>query len=124
MNRLNRGRVNYQFGKGRVSNDLRQLEMSVHKRQRKRSSNQYDVFGNRIEKDVTYSGQATTTTKFAMDGWNPATPATYGNENFSIYADLNADGSLATRYIRGDVVDQIFARIGSSSGTAWYLLDN
>ena len=82
----------------------------------------YDVFGNRSEKDVTYAGQGTQVTKFAMDGWNPATPATYGNENYNVWADLNGDGSLATRYIRGDVVDQLFARIGSS-GTAWYLVD-
>ena len=70
----------------------------------------YDVFGNRLEKDVTYAGQTTQTTKFAYDGWNPATPSTFGNENFTVWADLNADGSLATRYIHGDVVDQLFAR--------------
>jgi YD repeat-containing protein len=31
----------------------------------------YDAFGNRIESDVTTTG--TVTTKFAMDGWDPAT---------------------------------------------------
>jgi hypothetical protein len=30
----------------------------------------YDVFGNRIEKDVTV-GSTTTTARFVVDGWNP-----------------------------------------------------
>jgi len=84
----------------------------------------YDVFGNRIEKDVSYAGQATQTTKFALDGWNPALAGNIGNTAFNVWADLNADGSLATRYIRGDAVDQLIARVSPSGAPAWYLVDN
>ena len=83
----------------------------------------YDVFGNRLEKDITQGTSATVTTKFVYDGWNPATPSTFGNENFSVWADLNADGSLATRYIHGDVVDQLFARVSPSGTPSWYLVE-
>ncbi len=70
----------------------------------------YDVFGNRIEKDVWQTGGSTTTTRLAYDGQN-------------VWADLTSSNALQTRYIRGDVVDQIFARISSSGTAAWYLTD-
>ena len=68
---------------------------------------------------MTYAGQATQVTKFAYDGWNPATPATVGNENFSVWADLSATGSLTTQYLYGDKVDQIIARVDSSGNANW-----
>ena len=87
----------------------------------------YDVFGNRLEQDVTpyTSGTAGTTTgqKYALDGWNAALGASpIGNENWNVWADLNADNTLQTRYVRGDGVDQVFAEVGSS--THWTLTDS
>ncbi len=43
----------------------------------------------------------------------------------SLYADLNGSNALQTRYLRGDALDQLFARItGGTGGTAaWYLAD-
>ncbi len=78
----------------------------------------YDVFGNRVEKDITFAGQATQVQRFAYDGWNPAKKGTLGTSGWDVWADLsvNSDGSssLTTRYIRGDAIDQLFARIGAS----------
>ncbi len=70
----------------------------------------YDVFGNRIEKDVWQTGGSPTTTRFAYDGQD-------------VWADLSGSNALQTRYIRGDVVDQIFARVSSGGTAAWYLTD-
>ncbi len=70
----------------------------------------YDVFGNRLEKDVWQTGGSTTTTRFAYDGQD-------------VWADLTSSNALQTRYIRGDVVDQIFARVSSGGTAAWYLTD-
>src|SRR5262249_8277100 len=81
----------------------------------------YDAFGNRIEKDVTTNG-VTTTTRFALDGWDPAKAGASGNAGWDVWADLNSSNQLTTRYFRGDAVDQLFARI--DSGTAyWELTD-
>jgi len=44
-----------------------------------------------------------------------------------VIADLDGDGSLTTRYLRGDVVDQLFARIDTDGETTtpfWYLTDH
>jgi RHS repeat-associated protein len=87
----------------------------------------YDAFGNRIETDVyTHSSGVTTTTRFAYDGWDPAKGTGTGNENFDVWAEMDGSSSLTTRYMRGDVVDQVFARMTFSSGsftTYWYLTD-
>jgi YD repeat-containing protein len=71
----------------------------------------YDVFGNRIEKDVwTQSGGSTTTTRMGYDGCN-------------IWADLNGSNLLQTRYLRGDEIDQLIARIvATGTPTAWWYL--
>jgi len=85
----------------------------------------YDALGNRIETDVTQSG-ATTTTRFAYDGWNPAKGAGTGNSNYDVWAEMDGSSSLTTRYLRGDVVDQVFARMAYSGGvytSYWYLTD-
>src|SRR4030095_7625332 len=71
----------------------------------------YEVFGNRSRKIVDADGEggaSAVTTKFAQDGWNTAKGTPVGNENWDVLADLNGDGSLASRYLRGDVVDELF----------------
>jgi len=83
-------------------------------------SYEYDAFGNRIEQSVVTAG-GTTTTKSAMDGWDPALKGSAGTSNWNVWADLSSAGALQTRYVRGSEVDQLFANI-SSSGTASYLL--
>jgi RHS repeat-associated protein len=74
----------------------------------------YDVFGNRIEKDVWTQAQgSTTTTRMAYDG-------------VSVWADLDGSNNLLARYLRGDQVDQIIARMvasGSNVGEAIYMTD-
>jgi RHS repeat-associated protein len=83
--------------------------------------------GNRIEKVVDLDGDGedpAVTTKFALEGWNPAKSASpVGNENWDIWADLDVGGSLTTRYMRGDAVDQIFAELGAG-GPLWTLTDH
>jgi RHS repeat-associated protein len=70
----------------------------------------YDARGNRIEKDVwTKSSNVTTVYRFAYDGQN-------------VWARLSGTNVLQARYLQGDAVDQLFARI--NAGTAgWYLTD-
>jgi RHS repeat-associated protein len=72
----------------------------------------YDVFGDRIEKDVyTASTNTTTVSRYAYDGQD-------------VWADLDGTNTLQTRYLRGDATDQLFARIGASGAAAWYLTDD
>jgi RHS repeat-associated protein len=80
----------------------------------------YDVFGNRIEKDVWQTGGSTTTTRLAWD--NPVDPSGLGGRG-NIWADLNSSNGLVTRYILGDNLDQLIARISSSGTAAWFLTD-
>src|SRR5262249_3235244 len=86
----------------------------------------YDVFGNRLEKDVTTS--STVTTRFALDGWKTEQGTTgnrsqpKGNENWDVWADMDGSNALQTRYLRGDGIDQLFARVYSGAA-AWYLTD-
>src|SRR5207237_402547 len=70
----------------------------------------YDVFGNRIEKDVT-AGGTTTVSRFAYDGAD-------------VWADLDGNNRLKTRYLRGDLVDQVFARMPAAGAAGWYLTDH
>jgi RHS repeat-associated protein len=70
----------------------------------------YDVFGDRIEKDVWMSSTGTVVTRFAYDGQNA-------------FADLNSSNQLQMRRLYGDAVDQLFARENSSGTLAWYLTD-
>jgi RHS repeat-associated protein len=90
---------------------------------------QYDVFGNRIGESVYAGGTGPATVEhYAYDDWNPAKPTPVGNENWDVWADLGIDpeghATLKTRYLRGDAVDQLFARVGSDQVAAWYLTDN
>jgi YD repeat-containing protein len=61
----------------------------------------YDVFGNRIEKDVTQSG-TTTVERYAQE-WtgegSPPTGVSTDNVSWNVVADLNGSSSLTTRYL-------------------------
>jgi RHS repeat-associated protein len=92
----------------------------------------YDVFNDRIsqaeDSDGTGPG-APVTTHFAWEGekvnqdaWQNR-DAFAGTENWDIWADLDGSNNLKMRYVRGDTVDQLFARIKSDGTVAWYLTD-
>jgi RHS repeat-associated protein len=73
----------------------------------------YDVLGNRIERDYTQNGGPVTISHFAYDGQE-------------VWADLdgNNGNALLTRYLHGQQVDQLFARIAGAAGpVTWYLTD-
>jgi RHS repeat-associated protein len=72
---------------------------------------QYDVFGNRVEQDVT-QGSATTVTRFAYDGKNA-------------WADLdgNNNNALEMRHLYLAGADQPVAQISAAGAVAWYLTD-
>jgi RHS repeat-associated protein len=83
----------------------------------------YDPFGSRIEQDVTTSA-GTAVTKYVLDGWNPATADATGNAGWDVWADLDGSGNLQTTYLRGDVVDQLFARESTGGSSAFLLSDH
>ncbi|MCI0456868.1 MAG: hypothetical protein L0Z62_07815 [Gemmataceae bacterium] len=94
-----------------------------------RSEYQYDAFGNRLQKKVDTNGDGgfETTERYAYDGWKRPVDAVgraaqlVGLENWDIWADLDGSSSLTTRYLRGDAIDQLLARLGAQSG--WLLTD-
>jgi RHS repeat-associated protein len=73
-------------------------------------SYKYDVFGNRIEEDVTPGAGPAAVTRFAYDGQDA-------------WADLDGSNHLLTRRLYLDAVDQLVARISASGTVAWYLTD-
>src|SRR5207244_13153881 len=73
-----------------------------------RVSFKYDVFGDRIEKDVWTPATGTTVTRFAYDGQE-------------VWADLDGNNALLTRYLHWGNVDQLFARIGADGAVAWHM---
>ena len=79
------------------------------------------MFGNRTEVDVTV-GATTTTTRYAYDMWNPAKAGATGTANSDIWATFTS-GSLITRQLQGDGVDQHLAYV-TSSNAYWYLTDH
>jgi RHS repeat-associated protein len=86
----------------------------------------YDVFGNRVEADVDPEGDGDTDaiTRYALDGWQSGRmPAS--NADWNVWAELDGQNSnaLLTRYLRGDVVDQVFAREDGSGNAYWTLTD-
>ena len=89
----------------------------------------YDAFSNRIETDIDSDGAgigSPVVTKFVLDGWKASNGHLAGNDNWDVLADLNSGGSLETRYLRGDVTDQLFAELaynGSSFTPSWTLTD-
>jgi RHS repeat-associated protein len=74
----------------------------------------YDVFGNRIQENRDPDGDAGsqehTVTRFLYDG-------------AEVWADLDVSNNVQVRYLRGDVVDQLFARLKADGTAAWYLTD-
>jgi RHS repeat-associated protein len=87
------------------------------------STYEYDAFGNRIEQSVQTSS-ATTVTKYALDGWDPALKGSTGNSNWNVWADLTSSNTIQTRYLWGDQVNELFARIGSTGTAAFLLTDH
>jgi RHS repeat-associated protein len=86
----------------------------------------YDVFGNRVEADVDPEGDGDTdaVTRYALDGWQSGRmPAS--SMDWNVWAELDGQNSnaLLTRYLRGDVVDQLFAREDGSGNAYWTLTD-
>jgi RHS repeat-associated protein len=86
----------------------------------------YDPCCNRLQKAVDSNGDGVvdTTQRFALDGWNPAKAGSTGTAGWDVWADLDGNSSLTTRYLRGDVVDQLFARVASDGTAAWLLTDH
>jgi RHS repeat-associated protein len=83
---------------------------------------EYDAFGNRIDYFEHVGGS--TEQRYSLDGWDPPTQGATGNARWEVYADLDGTSSLTTRYLRGDEVDQVFARIASDGTAAWLLTDH
>jgi RHS repeat-associated protein len=78
----------------------------------------YDALGRRIER-LWDDGQG-----------NPVSDQRYAYDGDNVLADLDgqANNALSVRYIRGDIVDQLFARLtpnptGSAQERMWYLTD-
>jgi RHS repeat-associated protein len=86
----------------------------------------YDVFGNRVEADVDPEGDGDTDaiTRYALDGWGSGRMPV-SSADWNVWAELDGQNSnaLLTRYLRGDVVDQIFAREDGSGNAYWTLTD-
>jgi RHS repeat-associated protein len=91
----------------------------------KRVDYKYDAYGDRVQKalDSNGDGVVDTTERYAYDGWNPAKPSPVGTENFDVWLDEDGSNNLVTRYLRGDVVDEVWARIGSDTNAHWYAPD-
>jgi RHS repeat-associated protein len=74
----------------------------------------YDVFGDRVQEAKWKQSTGTVTTRFHYDGQD-------------VWADTDGSNALKARYLRGDAVDQVFARTEASGqanpGVAWYLTD-
>jgi RHS repeat-associated protein len=90
-----------------------------------RAEYDYDAFGNRIEKEVDNNGDSVwdVVQRYVLDGYNPAKPTPVGNENWDVIIDLDALNQVQTRYLRGDVVDELFGRV--ENGVAlWNLNDH
>src|SRR2546425_3299272 len=66
----------------------------------------YDVENRRIGKNTLSGGQSWT----GYDGVNP-------------YADFNSSGSLTYRYLYGNAIDFLLARVDTSGIPMWYLTD-
>ena len=85
----------------------------------------YDAYGNRAQTALDRNGDGVvdSTQRYAQDGWNPAKPSPVGLENWDVWMDEDGSNALQTRYVRGDVVDQLFARIGADTNAYWTLTD-
>ena len=82
----------------------------------------YDAFGNLIERDA-FNGSTTTTTKYELDGWDPAKPTPVGNENFDTWAELDGSNTLVTRRENGTSFDEAIASQNAAGSVSWDLDD-
>src|SRR5260370_27129271 len=72
----------------------------------------YDVLGRRVQQDEwTVTSGTTTTTRFAYDGQQ-------------VWADLTSGNVVQTRYVYGDVIDQVLARTDASLRLSFFLTDH
>src|SRR5204862_1021431 len=84
-------------------------------------------YGNRLSESWSSSVGPAVLTQYAYDGWSVSqdaagNPAGYtGNENWKVWVTFDGN-AVPTRYLNGDAVDQVFARLGTA-GSAWYLTD-
>jgi RHS repeat-associated protein len=81
----------------------------------------YDALGNRIQRQA-WDGAATTTERYALDGWDPATAAV-GGEGFAAWADLDGSNALTTRRLFGPAAGAPVERQTAVGTVSWYLTD-
>ena len=83
----------------------------------------YDAWGNRVEQDVTDSS-GSSKAEYALDGWNPAKAGATGQSGWDTWSQLDGNNNnlLEIRYLNGDAVDQLFARIAGTGGSAYWML--
>jgi YD repeat-containing protein len=75
------------------------------------ASYSYDALGQRVQTSVSSNSGAALVTRMAYDAQG------------QLYADLNADGSVQTRYVRGPDADQWLAQVSASGAVSWLLAD-
>jgi RHS repeat-associated protein len=75
------------------------------------------------------NGTVETTLKYGYDGWKTnrnargQAPTFVGTENWDVWADVSGSNTLQTEYLRGNAVDQLFARTQTDGTVAWLLTD-
>ena len=84
----------------------------------------YDALGNRVRWVERDGSQAVVADeRYALDGWDPAKPAATGTEDFEVYVDLDAAGTVTTRRLFGPGFDEPLARLAAAGAVGWYLAD-
>ncbi len=90
----------------------------------------YNAFGLRVlkveDKDGAGSTHSAVTSKYELDGWNPATSSgLVGRENFAVRAKLDGSNAVATQYLLSDKIDDGLGRIdfGGTTEVRWTLTD-
>jgi RHS repeat-associated protein len=82
----------------------------------------YDALGNQIERDA-WNGSTTTTTRYGLDGYDPAKPTPIGNENYDTWVELDGSNNVVTRRENGTGFDQAIARQNALGTVGWYVDD-
>src|SRR5581483_11183521 len=62
--------------------------------------------------------------RYALDGWDTARPGAVGTENFDVFADLDAAGTVTARRVFGPGFDEPVARLDPSGEVGWYGTDS
>src|SRR5581483_9353121 len=62
--------------------------------------------------------------RYALDGWDTARPGAVGTENFDVFADLDAAGTVTARRVFGPGFDEPVARLDPSGEVGWYGADS